>query len=78
MLGGLNADLGVMGQSAQVYRLAKNAIKWTTMPPLLRPRSHHASVALANGGIFLVGDPYSVAPVQIYANNQTETLSGNS
>ena len=78
MIGGSNADLGVMGQSPQVYMLGKDAEKWSTMPPLMRPRSHHASVALPNGGIFIVGDGFTFSPVQIYRNNQTETLSGNS
>ena len=75
VLGGLISDTGVLGQSDRVFRLGRNAKIWEEVQSLRRSRSHHASVALPNGAIMLMGDPYAIAPVELYTNSSTQLLS---
>ena len=71
VLGGLVSDTGVLGQSDRVFRLGKIDNVWEEVAQLISPRSHHASVSLPNGGIMLMGDPYSIANVELYRTNST-------
>lgn len=77
VLGGLVSDTGILGQSDRVFRLSKNAPLWEVITRLKSSRSHHASVALPNGAIMLIGDPYVTAKVELYSNSTSIQLSGS-
>ena len=67
-----------LGQVDTVYRLAENEQNWRAVGRLDRPRSHHASVPVPGGRVFIFGDPYVASRAEIWSNStaQSRELSG--
>ena len=67
-----------LGQVDTVYRLAENEQNWKAIGRLDRPRSHHASVPVPGGRVFIFGDPYVASRAEIWSNSTVNSreLSG--
>lgn len=70
VFGGLIADSGRLGQVDTVYKLGGDN-NWKSIGRLNRPRSHHASVPLPNGNVFVFGDPYVSSQAELWSNSTT-------
>jgi len=64
-----------LGQVDTVYKLGADSDVWKSVGRLYNPRSHHASVALPNGGVFVFGDPYVRSEAEVFRNGTSTQLT---
>jgi len=68
------AGAGGVGASAELYDPVTNT--WTLLPPLPTPRRRHVCVALADGGVLLVGGLLGAGSMPIVAADRWSPTSG--